>query len=190
MPLIACLGWGSLVWDPRELPIHRHWFEDGPFARLEFARQSKDGRITLVLEGTAWPVRTLWAVMDTAEMQTAKAALKERERCKEQDIGSWSSREADPPGILNLQHWAESRGVDAVIWTALPAKIGTEQRTPTEEEVLRYLGGLNGATRDTAEKYVRFAPPQIDTAYRRRIESTLHWTRHSRYQPDGGHHDR
>lgn len=74
MAIIACMGWGSLVWDPRELPIHRKWFEDGPFIRIEFVRQSSGGRITLVLEPSATPVRSLWAVMDTADIATAMEA--------------------------------------------------------------------------------------------------------------------
>ena len=37
---IACLGWGSVIWDPRALPIQREWFKDGPFAPVEFTRQS------------------------------------------------------------------------------------------------------------------------------------------------------
>jgi hypothetical protein len=34
MPPIAGLGWSSLVWDPRDLPVQRQWFTDGPFVQV------------------------------------------------------------------------------------------------------------------------------------------------------------
>lgn len=176
MALVACLGWGSLVWDPRTLPIQRYWYEDGPFVQVEFARQSNDGRITLVLEKKATPVRSLWAVMDSSDLAESRAALKDREGTTEKNIGSWSKGEPSPEMMLELPNWAEAHVIEHVIWTALPAKFKNENRTPEPEEVVEYLGNLTGAPRDAAEQYVRLAPEQIETAYRRRIEAALQWT--------------
>jgi hypothetical protein len=49
MMKIAVLGWGSLIWQPRELRISLPiWKTDGPELPVEFARVSMDGRLTLV----------------------------------------------------------------------------------------------------------------------------------------------
>lgn len=180
MATVACLGWGSLVWDPRELPIQREWFHDGPLIRVEFARQSKDGRITLVLEPYALPVRSLWAIMDATSLAIAREALASREsipqKYKAKHVGSWTVGDAPLDELPNLESWAETAGVQHVIWTALPPKFGDINQTPTQEQVVGYLEQLVGAQREAAEKYIRRAPRQIDTAYRRRIEARLQWT--------------
>jgi hypothetical protein len=131
---IACLGWGSLVWDPRELPVQRVWFEDGPFVPVEFARKSNDGRITLVIESNARPVRCLWAAMDANDIQSAREALRRREgispRNELKHIGSWSTGDATPELMPGLSEWAKSRCVQHIIWTALPPKFDDEDRMP------------------------------------------------------------
>lgn len=50
---LACIGYGSLIWSPRDLSNHlKHgdrWFGDGPALPVEFARESDRRRITLVI---------------------------------------------------------------------------------------------------------------------------------------------
>lgn len=177
MTRIAVLGWGSLIWDPRELPIQREWFKDGPLVQVEFARQSKDNRITLVLEENALPVRSLWAIMNCTELEDAKEALWKREGCKSEDIHTWSKGQPLPNLIHDLEAWTASCGVEAVIWTGLPSKFkGKDRCKPTIKQVLEHLNSLPCAERDCAEDYVRNAPRQIDTAYRRKIEASFGWT--------------
>jgi hypothetical protein len=47
---------------------------------------------------------------------------------------------------------------------------------PDDDEVIAYLKGTSGRVREDAERYVRCAPPQIDTNLRRKIEAELGWT--------------
>ncbi len=175
---IACLGWGSLVWDPRELPIKRSWFEDGPLIKVEFARKSRDGRITLVLTEQGTLVRSLWALMDCTTVENAREGLRAREGVplnKPCFIGSLERGGDCTAPLPGCAEWMECHQLNAVVWTELPPKFDEKERVPTEAEVLKYLGGLRGAARENAEQYIRKAPSQIDTNYRRAIEAKLGW---------------
>ena len=166
--VIACLGWGSLIWYPRELPIQRSWFEDGPLVRVEFVRQSNNNRITLVLHEAAKPVRSLWALMTVDNLGDAVSALATREgtlKNPERDIGRWPNDE-NPPNIFDLNPWATSKSIDGVVWTALPPSRNSGNQVLTSEDVIERLKKLRGCERDHAEEYVRLAPRQIDTEYR------------------------
>lgn len=164
--MIVYLGWGSLVWQPGALPMAGGWRENGPPVRVEFLRQSKDGRLTLVLSPGALPVPSYWtAFAGNGGVPEAKEALRDREeillRNIERDIGVWHSGETDPNGILGLNHWAAGRGITAVLWTALPPKFdGRNGEVARMDQVIAYLGGLIGEERQRAEEYIRRAPPR------------------------------
>ena len=150
--------------------------------RAEFLRESKDGRITLVLhKNNPVPVRALWAIMDVADYGSAIAVLGRREGIPESSrrrrIGLWKDGDDVPEEILDLPVWAKARSVDAVVWTALPPKFdGKIDNIVGAEVIVRCLSSMTGASRDLAERYIRYAPPQIDTPYRRAIEAALGWT--------------
>lgn len=132
---IGCLGLGSLVWNPEGLPIRGKWFQDGLMLPIEFARQSKDGRIILVLVSGVPFVRSLWALMSVDGFDEACKALADREGIPEKmistSIGVWeqNSEATDEFNIL-VGDWAQRMNLDAVIWTALTPKFKNESRTP------------------------------------------------------------
>jgi hypothetical protein len=177
---IACLGWGSLVWDPRELSIRREWFTDGPFVPVEFTRQSSDGRMTLVIDPLATPLRVLWAHMVAVDLPVAVRALCNREGITEENcssrIGSWKRGDVPPGSIPGLPAWAEAHELDAVVWTALGPRFEKKDRSPSADEVIAYLHGLRGPVREHAKQYIERAPRQIDTDYRRQIEAAFGWS--------------
>jgi hypothetical protein len=179
---IACLGWGSLIWRPETLLIRREWFLDGPILPVEFVRQSRDGRLTLVLSKNAEPVRVLWSLMATNDLDKAILSLGVREgiaiRNSSASIGSVTSAEATEDKIkLQIQTWAKCLNLDAVIWTNLHAKFkGVDSAEPTIDEAVKYLSTLDVNARATAEEYVRRAPKQIDTDFRREFERLFGWT--------------
>ena len=173
---IACLGWGSLIWDQGDLPTRNGWSEDGPLVRVEFARHSEGDRITLVMVPSGPRVQSLWVLMDTECLEVAAKALRKREKTARWHIGCWSRGEPSPDSIPELAEWADGRNLDHAVWTALPPKFNDEDgRQPTVEEVVKHLRELPCDVRERAEKYIRKAPRQIDTPYRRRIEAEFHW---------------
>ena len=182
--VIACLGWGSLIWDPRGLPVRGTWFEDGPFLPIEFARCSNDGRLTLVIVEGGSQVRSLWAPMSIDTVEAARDELTRREGVpkgnRAEHIGLWTTGDAAQSNPPSTARWARGLGIHAVVWTALPpcyrGKNGREDRAPSEEEAVAYLRELDHERRRDAERYIRLAPRQVDTPYRRRFELEFRWT--------------
>ena len=182
---IAVLGWGSLIWAPGDLPLASDWFEDGPNVPVEFARVSKDGRLTLVVHGTM-ELPVLWAKLDVASLEEARRELGWREGCVKgsnttlmsRHIGWWRPGEqSEDPKYSNghavsVSSWAKSKALDGVVWTALPPKWDeVNGKFPSKAEAVTYLSERAGKERDDAFVYIRNTPQQIKTPYRAAFEN-------------------
>ena len=175
---IGCLGWGSLIWNPGVLGVEPDdWRPDGPLLPIEFARQSEDGRVTLVLVPEADPVNVLWCLLPHDSLDLNKEFLRQREGCAPRRIGCWQQSTESPRDCpKTIPSWAMKKDLDAVIWTALPSKWdGIDGKVPPSFEVVRYLKTLTGLSAEKAEEYVRRAPEQIRSNYRSAIEDALGW---------------
>ena len=180
---IACLAWGSLIWEPGPLKLASAWFPDGPRLPLEFVRDSDDSdELAIVLHEPAPPMPTYWARLDTSDLGAAREMLREREKIRprySQCVGSLPRVSEGAPGPFDerIAAWMKEKELDAVVWTALPAKFEqVSERAPSAHEAVAFLAGLQGAQRAKAEEYVRRVPPEIRTLYRELFEQQLGWT--------------
>ena len=94
---IAILGWGSLIKEPRDLPIVGDWQPDGPKLWIEFSRISQRGAragcLTLVIdERCQSEVTTLHVLSKRGDLPQAIADLQEREGTSQDGIGFADSR--------------------------------------------------------------------------------------------------
>ncbi len=188
-PLIACIGWGSLIWKRGSLPCAGPWQRDGPELPVEFARESgaqgtsvRGDRITLVICPSARRVRTFWVRLDVASLAAARTALATREHEKadakwaDQYIGYWEAESGRAHGLEAeaIQEWGLARGISAAVWTNLPCGLaGARNQMPSADTVVAFLRGLPDKSR--AEEYVRNAPVEIRTDYREVIERDFGW---------------
>ena len=171
---IAAIAWGSLVWRPGELQTRGRWRRDGPPLPVEFARRSKDGRLTLVLQASAAEQRTYWVLSKMDSLDAALENLRQREGTTPANIhwarGEQGDRQAgnDIDGRVRL--WLEERAdVDAAIWTGLPPTSPLDGAN-TVAEAVAYLEQLEGELLERAREYVVKTPAQIQTAVRREMQ--------------------
>ena len=184
---IAILGWGSLIWDPRNLEIENSqgrngWIDDGPMLPIEFARISNNGRLTLVIVPGNKEVQTLYTISKFVELDHAILDLAVREGCGKNRIGFFAKADHRFQSRfsniqLNIESWISGKeNIEAVIWTDLSAnfkdKIGLGI---TVENALNYLKYLPLDVKTIAEQYIRRTPAAVNTPIREAIEQQLGW---------------
>jgi hypothetical protein len=146
---IACIGWGSLIYEPGELKIYKtsnpedSWCSEGPLLPIEFARHSSGNRITLVLVPGAQTVKTLWNLFTVDALPDARESLREREKIPHHHADDWISDwdvRRQPSNSLEetVSEWARRLNLESAVWTNLPPKWADEVgRIPSQNEVLK-----------------------------------------------------
>lgn len=176
---IAILGWGSLIWQPKELKYNKEfgWKENGPSLSIEFSRISNNGRLTLVITPNGTEVQTLYTLSNYKTIDEAVLDLAIREGSGRKSIGCYDKikNEFSDVNFLfkdEIKKWIDQTDFDVVIWTNLGEN--WNEKT-TYEDRIEYLKSLKGEASVLAEEYIRKTPKQIRTQYRQKIEDQLNW---------------
>jgi hypothetical protein len=169
---IAILGWGSLIWDGRDLPINGSWENDGPTLPLEFSRVSADGRLTLVIDakfGKQLP--SLYALSSRSNVADAVCDLCHREGTSQDKIGRAPKNDNLSKFEQAIDGWRRRKQFDHVIWTNLEPNF--RKKCGEDFSIARasaYLRDLPRACQEHAREYLRRAPQQIQTPLREHLK--------------------
>ena len=174
---IAILGWGSLIWDPRTLPINGNWQTGGPVLPIEFSRISHDRRLTLVIDSAnGAPVETRYTQSVRTSISEAVSDLCERESTVTRLIGfvdlpnETYRCETCPTIIQSILAWADENGFDGVVWTGLPSNFKEKSGRPfSVARAEAYLMQLPATEAGRARAYIVNAPAEVQTPLRRRL---------------------
>jgi hypothetical protein len=96
-------------------------------------------------------------------------------------VGETKQGTAEPAHEVDrrISRWANSKGLDAVVWTKLGPKWQEGKkamaRMPTAEEVITKIKKWDEPLGTYARLYLQMAPRQIDTPYRRAIFAEFGW---------------
>lgn len=185
----AIVAWGSLIWNRRELAITENFKLGGPHLPIEFCRVSGGGRLTLVIDeafGASCP--TYVAESACGDLDAALKNLWIREGSQEEVLPknvrthgrvgfvelasghcSASAMERHPKAVVTIRTWAQANGFDAAIWTALASNFSDSDKAGepwSVEAAIRYLELLDPQKRDASLRYIRSAPPEVQTPVR------------------------
>ncbi len=178
---IAVLGWGSLLWDPRDLQLATPFALTGPNLPIEFCRVSKNHRLTLVIdENFGTLCQTYAATSAYASLDEAVENLRLREGMNSTaDVGfietagqtrSPLATERHPHVVETIADWALHAGYDAAIWTALESGFERQSGEPfSVTAAMRFLEKLEQEDQEAfarALEYIRRAPAATQTPVR------------------------
>ena len=182
---IAILGWGSLVTDPRWLPIVGDWEPDGPHLWLEFSRIARSGDrkdcLALVIdEASDTESATHHVLSQRTGLSSAIADLQQREGISDPEkigycemaAGSFpvNALSHHPKSCVRIRAWAEAKGFDAVIWTGLTRRFEKVLGIPfSPDAAMNYINGLPAPAREKTLTTIRNTPAQTQTPLRRLI---------------------
>ena len=177
---VAILGWGSLLWEGgAEFDRwHTPWEGDGPTLKVEFSRVSKSrlGALTLVIDQAHGTLTTVaWCLSKRANLDDAACDLRSREGTTLENIGR-ITQAALPvtPGADGdlILAWAESKKLDAVVWTALRSNFKEQAKYPfSTNAAVSYLKTLSPEAKVKAAEYVWRAPDFVKTPLRSVLET-------------------